>query len=220
MLNRQFGRWTVIGLAAPKYSGRDAWDCLCLCGVKRTVDGKSLRRGLSNSCGCIAAERLRTLRTTHGETVNKGYTSEYSIWAAIKRRCFCPTDAAFGNYGARGITMCDQWRKSFSAFLCDVGRRPSLEYSIDRFPDNNGGYEPGNVRWATREEQANNVRTNRRLTMDGETLTVARWAERTGIGSATITRRIGRGWSTALALSTPIKTKYRHHKMGATGDAQ
>lgn len=71
-------------------------------------------------------------------------------------RCFYPANPAYARYGGRGITMCDAWRDSFESFLRDIGPRPSPEHSLDRYPNNDGHYEPGNVRWATRTEQSNN----------------------------------------------------------------
>ena len=85
-------------------------------------------------------------------------TPEYAVWKMLKQRCLNPRARKYPDYGARGITVCERWRDSFVAFLADVGPRPGPGYSIDRFPDNDGNYEPGNVRWATAKEQAANRR--------------------------------------------------------------
>ncbi len=115
------------------------------------------------------------------------------IWANMKQRCLNPKDDKFKDYGGRGITVCREWLDSFEQFFADTGPRPELEYTLDRI-DVNGNYEPGNVRWATKREQANNRRVTPHLTLDGETLPLTEWAIRLGLSSATIRGRINRGW--------------------------
>jgi hypothetical protein len=163
---KRFKRWTVL-----EYVGDRYWKCRCKCGTVRNVHGESLKAGTSLSCGCHRSEQsaknMRNLRkqmkvegrgprTTHG----MAYSAEHRAWAKAKSRCHCPTDAAHENYGGRGLTMHPQWRESFEAFFAAIGPRPSAEHSLDRI-NNERGYEPGNVRWATRIEQAANTRRKR-----------------------------------------------------------
>lgn len=101
-------------------------------------------------------------------------SEEFGIWTDMQTRCYNPKSIGYKNYGGRGITVCARWLASFADFLSDVGPRPSPKYTIDRM-DNNGNYEPGNVRWATRLEQANNRRTNIRITIGSETRTLREW---------------------------------------------
>lgn len=115
------------------------------------------------------------------------------------RRCEVPTSKHFADYGGRGIAVCRQWRRSFESFLAAVGRKPTPSHSLDRI-DNAKGYKPGNVRWATREEQARNRRNNHVVHFRGQSLPVVAWAERTGIKYRTLMARLARGWSPARAL--------------------
>jgi hypothetical protein len=131
-------------------------------------------------------------------------TGERNIWACMIQRCHNSRHPRFADYGGRGITVCERWRLSFEAFLEDVGLRPSKDHSLDRFPNNDGGYGPGNVRWATRREQQNNMRSNHRITALGETLTLAQWSRRTGIGFVTLYRRLQRGMSPTEAVTRPL----------------
>lgn len=102
-----------------------------------------------------------------------------------------------------GIKVCDRWtgKNGWQNFFSDMGQRPSNKHSIDRFPDPKGNYEPTNCRWATVVEQANNRKTNRRITYRGTTLNVGEWAAKLGILSTTIRQRLDRGWPVAKALS-------------------
>lgn len=127
------------------------------------VAGDQLRSGKTKSCGCRIAEKNAELRGTHLNARKGQRTTEYQIWESIKKRCLNPRNRAYARYGGRGISICDRWRDDFQAFLSDVGARPSLEHSIDRI-DNDGHYEPGNVRWATKSEQARNRRDEHILT--------------------------------------------------------
>lgn len=119
-------------------------------------------------------------------------TREYRLWIAMKVRCYNRNCPEFHMYGGRGIAMCDEWRDDFSAFLRDVGPRPGRGYSVDRI-DNDGNYEPGNVRWATMRQQSNNTRRNVILTYDGKTLTLAQWARYLGINIETVKQRYHTG---------------------------
>jgi hypothetical protein len=120
----------------------------------------------------------------------------------MMRRCFDPKNHAYENYGGRGITVCERWKNDVSAFIADMGPRPSPKHSIDR-KDNDGNYEPGNCRWATAREQRRNQRTNRKLLAFGEELNLCEWAERFGIPTQTINGRLQRGWPAELAVSSP-----------------
>lgn len=141
---------------------------------------------------------------THWETRGGVRTTEYIIWRQLRSRCLRPGNAAYSDYGGRGITVCERWSK-FENFLVDMGRRPSRDHSLDR-RDNDGGYCKENCRWATRSEQARNTRRNHWITFRGESRILAEWAEITGIDRDTITARFKYGWSIERTLSTPERT--------------
>lgn len=126
---------------------------------------------------------------------------EYYVWDAMIQRCTNPNAKTYRYYGERGITVCERWRK-FENFYADMGPRPTPKHEIDRFPNNDGGYEPGNVRWATRKEQSNNRRDNRLLTLNGETKTMQQWCDTLELNYKTVSERIRRyGWTTEQALT-------------------
>lgn len=122
-----------------------------------------------------------------------------TLWKSMIQRCHNPRNPSYHRYGGRGILVCDRWRQSFAAFVADVGPRPAGA-TLDRI-DNDRGYEPGNVRWATRREQSANRFDSISLTHAGETLNLAEWSRRTRIDHGTIYARIRNGWSVARALT-------------------
>jgi len=134
----------------------------------------------------------------------KSTTPEYATWLRIIDRCHRPESAAFHKYGAKGTTVCDEWRGSFDAFLRDMGKRPSHLHSIDRI-DVHGHYEPGNCRWATAREQANNRTNNRIVEYRGATVTLAEAVRSAGnvVEFHTARRRLNRGWQAERAVETP-----------------
>jgi hypothetical protein len=127
----------------------------------------------------------------------------------MRARCSNPKCRAYRDYGGRGITVCQRWLDSYHAFAMDMGERPGPEYTLDRFPDKNGNYEPGNCRWATKKEQANNTRKNVYYTHDGTTKSLAEWAQSSGVSENCITYRIFRGMSISEAISIPSGGKVR-----------
>ena len=124
----------------------------------------------------------------------------------MKDRCYNQSNTGYTNYGARGIQMCARWYESFEAFLADMGPHPGPGYSLDRI-DNNGNYEPGNCRWATKKEQARNKANNRVISFGGETKTVSEWAEERKILPSTLIHRINNGWPAEVALTVGGRCK-------------
>ena len=167
MIGERFGRLVVTAHAGHDRYGFNKWVCACDCGCEVNVLQGSLKRGLTQSCGCLnrelAADRLRKIATKHGACGQgrQNRLREYRSWEAAKRRCFNKADPKYPRYGGRGITMCDAWRNDFRVFFKDMG--PSAKgLSIDRI-NNDGNYEPGNCRWATAKQQANNQSRPRKV---------------------------------------------------------
>lgn len=154
LTGKRFGKLIVIERAGSK-CGHAAWLCQCDCGNQIIAVGNNLQKR-TNSCGCYQKEMAKKTKTTHG----KSHSKLHYIWISMKMRCFNPKDKGFKNYGGRGITVCDEWKESFESFYNYASKLPHFGeegYSIDRI-NNDGNYEPGNVRWATRKEQNLNRR--------------------------------------------------------------
>lgn len=152
-----FGRLEVIEKTEPNKHGQATWLCRCQCGVEKTVRDTSLKIGATSSCGCWRKEIEPKIRLVHGDKPKvRKVAPEYTAWTNMITRCTNPKHNRWHRYGGRGISICEKWRGSYEAFLADVGRRPGPAYSVDRYPDPDGNYEPGNVRWATDSEQALN----------------------------------------------------------------
>ncbi len=127
--------------------------------------------------------------------------SSYVVWNAMISRCTSKGNGGYKTHGARGISVCERWLKDFWAFVADMGERPSLDHSLDRFPNQKGNYEPNNCRWATQEQQSRNKYTNVFIEFKGERLCLRDWAKRVGVSPDTLKYRIRNGWPLLQALS-------------------
>jgi hypothetical protein len=209
---KRFGRLIALqymGLRNPLKKD-DKWECICDCGIKVLVSGAKLRSGHTKSCGCLVADSCRDVGKsckTHGQS----YSTLYSIWQGMKKRCSRIKNSNFIWYGGRGVSICPEW-KNFENFfewnklLGEKGYKKGL--SLDRI-NNEMGYSPENCRWTTAVTQGRNKRNNLLVTINGETKCVAEWAEIFSINRYLVYSRIRNGWELNEGLFTPPKQKQR-----------
>jgi hypothetical protein len=216
-LGEVFGRLTVIGFTGVVTKhGQKKVTCRCVCGLYVHVMMAALTSGQTTSCGCSQSEDVAQRNvdmSTHGATRGPRRHYLYLVWDSIKTRCFNDRSQHYVDYGGRGITMDRDWQASFSKFrddvLIEIGERPSRLHSIDRIT-NDGNYVPGNIRWATKRQQARNQRTTRYFEFDGKRATLHDWSDRAGIRGTVVYDRVVRyGWSPDEALGTPAGSDTR-----------
>lgn len=193
LTGQRFGRLVAIGCV-----DRLGWRCLCECGHEVVTKTDCLRRGYTRSCGCLRSATAAKRATVHGLSG----TSIHVAWKAMRARCLYPSGARWKHYGGRGISVCDEWGtfKPFYDWSMANGWQPGLQ--IDRI-DNDGNYEPGNCRWATRTEQANNRSATVMLSAFGEVKSMAEWLSdsRCLVCRGTLYSRLRCGWDTEEAMS-------------------
>ena len=196
----RYGRLLVLERFGKTGDGKATWKCVCACGREVVVSGKDLRSGNTRSCGCLQKETAASRHTIHSISS----TRLYKIWMQMKERCYNPNTPQYKDWGGRGITVCDDWLNNVQAFYgWAMNNGYADDLSLDRI-DNNKGYSPDNCRWATREDQCNNKRTNRLITYNGKTQTISQWADELGINYYTLQSRITKyKWSIEKALTTP-----------------
>lgn len=159
LLGKNFGRLTVIECAGPNAGGSVCWLCRCFCGNEKIARGSDLKRNFILSCGCWNSERTAEKNRSHGQS----HTRLYRIWQAMHDRTSNPKASNYRYYGARGIRVCAEW-SAFEPFLSWAAQNGyRTELSIDRYPHNDGDYEPNNCRWATQSQQVRNSRRCKQL---------------------------------------------------------
>lgn len=197
----RFDRLSVVAYLYRRDS-HQYWFCQCDCGAVRSVTSNKLRTGWTKSCGCFHRDAARVRMTTHGQR----RTPEYYSYHSMLGRCLCPTNAAYKDYGGRGITVCQRWidgdgdRTGIECFFADMGRRTTKHHTLDR-EDNDGPYSPENCRWATRARQAGNRRSTRYTTVDGVRMSILDACKRLGVKPEMVRWRLAHGWSFERAVT-------------------
>jgi hypothetical protein len=203
LVGERFGRLVVQKASHKDKYGKWHWNCFCDCGNITVVSGCSLRNGLTSSCGCWRKDHLSEVSYIHGF----GKTNIARIRAGIIQRCYNPSNKAYHNYGGRGITMCDEWKKNpLTFYRWAMANGYEKGQTIERI-NNDGNYEPENCRWATQKEQCNNTRHNNLITFRGETKTIGDWAKSIGTSHGTIAYRLKEKWTDEEALTSPPGTR-------------
>lgn len=199
LIGNKYGKLIVIERAINSTDGKAQWKCKCECGNHSVVKAANLKKRVmpTISCGCISG-RIQGIDNVES-------MSEHKKWRAMLNRCLYLPEyhPQYKDYKGKGITVCDRWRV-FKNFLDDMGPIPTTQHTLDRWPDPEGPYEPGNARWATMKEQGNNRTNNRRLTYKGETKTVSEWADLLGLNQTYISHRLALGWSIEDAIERPV----------------
>lgn len=192
----RYGKRTIIGWDEEKHR----WIARCDCGQIDRVES-SISQGRLQMCKACSVDVLRKRFFTNGLT----HSRIYNVWRNIKRRCNDKRSISYKHYGARGISVCNEWKNSFVKFYdwaMANGYKQGL--TIDRI-DSNKDYCPENCRWVDFLTQQNNKNDNKKLTFNGTTKTMSEWARLLGIKYVTLKTRIRNGWSVEKALTTPVK---------------
>lgn len=189
LTGKMFGRLRVVERSATQRRAHVTWTCVCVCGAVVHVSGPELRGGDTQSCGCLARERLLARNLTHGMSKHPGYQA----WCSMKVRCD-PEGPFADRYFQRGITVCERWEYDFEAFWEDMGETFRKGLTLERV-DNDQGYSPNNCVWADRFVQANNTRRSRIIETSKGSMTVAQAARAFGVPRPTISERLRLGKS-------------------------
>lgn len=206
LVGRVFGKLKVVAFCG-SLPGRNrdyTYRVRCECGETIIARHSALKKGRRTSCGCSQVPNIvgAKAKTDNYEFVPASSRPEYDVWRSMKQRC---GEGGHKDYAGRGISVCEQWVHSFETFFAHMGPRPSPQHSLDRI-DNDGNYEPGNCRWATRVQQANNTRKTapKKYVVMGVSYSLSELAVVSGVSATMIRDRIRKGWTVERACSQPV----------------
>lgn len=202
LTGKQFSDWTVLYEDSPA-GNRRRWMCRCVCGTEKSVWQGNLTQGKSHGCGCVTRMQFGERARKHG----KRHTKLYNIWSLMRRRCYDEADASYKNYGARGITVCEEWLgedgfQNFWDWSYANGYdedAPRGKCTIDRI-DVNGRYSPDNCRWVDMRVQARNKQHNRLVEFGDDVMPLVEFCEKYGVSMSLAFERFQRGWSPAEVM--------------------
>ena len=210
LTGQKFGRLRVLNRGDDYISSSGdkyvRWVCECECGNIKNIFGTCLRNGTTKSCGCLKKDLDKHKFVTHGDS----NAHLYYVWRGMRNRCTSKASRIYKYYGARGISVCEEWNKydNFKKWALSNGYKQGL--SIDRV-DVNGNYEPSNCRWITQREQNLNRRNNRYIQYNGERKTLTEWVNECGIEEHVLRYRLNQGWNVEKALNTPVRKYKKGH---------
>lgn len=201
----RFGNLIAIESLRQQTSSGMLWRCVCDCGSHKNVPVSALTSGKVKSCGCMRGKWGKEGCTPHDLIKHR----LYRIWSQVKQRCTNPNQRSYRWYGAKGITVCDEWSNSFMSFYnWAMANGYADGLTIDRI-NSSGNYEPSNCRWVTQKEQIGNRDITRLYEYNGQSLTLREWSKITGISEKTLYSRVHRpNWSIERALTTPVDVSH------------
>ena len=210
---QKYGKLTIIKEVSPIGSERRIL-CKCDCGNIKEYSMDRVIHGRTRSCGCLRKELFLTHRNNNGTSKYPKEAREsrlLGIWYSMKERCYTKSSSGYRKYGAKGITICDEWKNDFMAFYnWALTNGYSDKLTIDRI-DYRGNYEPSNCRWADIRTQANNKSNVRKYEYNGELHTMTEWSEIMNINYGALWERLNvLGWSVEKALTTPVRDDGKH----------
>lgn len=211
LTGQRFGKLTAIKIVGKNRNRTNLWLCKCDCGNEHITSTDLLLNGQCKSCSCLQKEKISKLSYRHG--LHK--TKIYNIWCAIKHRCSSNVGKNTKYYRDKGIKVCNEWIDKENGFInfynwaMQNGYKEGL--SIDRI-DSNKNYCPENCRWVDSYIQNNNKSSNKYITYNNETYTLAQWCRKLGLNYHRTVCRLLRGWTVEKSFTMPKLEKYDHNK--------
>lgn len=211
-IGKKYGHLTVVGQSPKTHRYSNKFDFQCDCGKIISEEPTRVLTGHKKTCGCRCPKPK--IKSDHYGNYKDGRTKHplYGTWIQMISRCENPKNLKYGNYGGRGISVCDDWHDFWSFAYWSEQNNYSKELTLDRI-NPNGNYEPSNCRWADWETQSNNKTSCKYITYKGETHTIKQWSKILGINSVTLKNRIYSNWDLDVAFTTKPQKGNNQHKI-------